>query len=186
MKKTTFASRRTFGKAALLGSIGGLFASYGRTALSQPLGKQAQWRLCSQCQGLFYQLGAPSVCPAGGPHVNIGGYNYELVYWSENASDAPQSAQLGWRSCSQCQGLFYGESPESRCPAGGSHVNSGSFNYAIDRGGDGTPPPAGAQPYWRWCSKCQGMFYGKSNGGACPASGPHAFGRSYNYFLFHV
>ena len=119
--------------------------------------------------------------------MNTASYNYELRHYGHGTGEFP-NVQQGWTWCSKCQGLFYGSNVGSSCPAGGTHVNTGSFNYALDFGGDGTAPPQGAQPGWRWCSKCQGLFYGglgSARMGVCPAGGTHVNTASYNYFLFY-
>jgi hypothetical protein len=50
-------------------------------------------------------------------------------------------------------------------------------------------PPGGVewQSDWRWCHKCQGLFFsfGQSSGGSCPAGGNHEKGVSGNYSLIH-
>ncbi len=44
-----------------------------------------------------------------------------------------------------------------------------------------------SQPDWRWCHKCQGLFFsgGQSSVGSCPAGGQHEKGVSGNYNLAH-
>ena len=75
-------------------------------------------------------------------------------------------AQSDWRWCSRCQGLFYGGGlAASRCPPGGTHVppaQSGSGNYILPLY---VPADAQRQADWRWCNKCQGLFFG---GGSPP------------------
>ena len=34
-------------------------------------------------------------------------------------------------------------------------------------------PPSRAQDNWRWCHKCQGMYFAGLPGPVCPAGGPH-------------
>jgi hypothetical protein len=50
-------------------------------------------------------------------------------------------------------------------------------------------PPGGVQSQsnWRWCHKCQGLFFsgGRSSIGRCPAGGRHERGVSGNYTLAH-
>ena len=42
----------------------------------------------------------------------------------------------------------------------------------------------GAQSNWRWCNKCQGLFYaGSDTLGVCPAGGEHRLGQSGDYSL---
>jgi hypothetical protein len=136
---------------------------------------QPDWRWCHRCQGLFY---GPSIhgsrCPAGGAHAapdQSGSANYVLPH----GPNGTHGGQSEWRWCNRCQGLFYGPNAgTSSCPAGGAHgapAQSGSVNYAIAHGWDGGP---GRQGDWRWCSRCQGLFYGPYVGGSrCPAGGAH-------------
>jgi Zn finger protein HypA/HybF involved in hydrogenase expression len=37
------------------------------------------------------------------------------------------------------------------------------------------------QAGWRWCRNCQGMYYGNSGHGVCPAGGPHTDAGSGHY-----
>lgn len=43
----------------------------------------------------------------------------------------------------------------------------------------------GTQRNWRWCSKCQGMWFGGNAAGPCPAGGTHTKAGSGNYSLLH-
>jgi hypothetical protein len=46
------------------------------------------------------------------------------------------------------------------------------------------PPLLGGQANWRWCHKCEGMFFnGDATNGVCPAGGVHAIVGSGNYVL---
>lgn len=50
-------------------------------------------------------------------------------------------------------------------------------------------PPAGpgTQQSWRWCRKCQGLFYSTTKvGGVCPAGGSHDGTQSHNYNLGYL
>jgi hypothetical protein len=97
------------------------------------------------------------------------------------------SSQLGWRWCSRCKGLFFGDNgTRGACPAGfGGHNGSASFNYDILYR---TNPseifnPGDFQELWRWCSKCQGMAYSGNGSGRCPAGGGHSLASSFPYVL---
>ena len=46
-------------------------------------------------------------------------------------------------------------------------ATSGSWDYSVPTSGSG-------QPGWRWCAKCQGMFFAGFTLGVCPAGGTHA------------
>lgn len=136
---------------------------------------QNDWRWCSKCQGLFYgpYIGT-SRCPAGDAHAapaQSGSASYALPYGASGAG-----GQADWSWCNRCDGLFYGPGAgTSVCAAGGAHAapgQSGSANYTIAYGWDGGP---GRQSDWRWCSRCQGLFYGPYViASRCPAGGAHA------------
>ena len=112
-----------------------------------------------------------------------------------------------WRWCSKCQGLAYAGFGLGRCPAGGMHNHSGSWNYTLmhDTSSmplDGTERKMDrlissgmrhglestenkGQRDWRWCSKCQGLAYaGNAAKGPCPAGGEHNQ-KSWNYTLMY-
>lgn len=94
-----------------------------------------------------------------------------------------------WKWCSKCQALAnVGGSSLGPCPAGGDHDHSGSGYY--------TPlhlsPSNGSggfyvgQPSWKWCNKCQCMFYaGGAKMGLCQAGGAHDPTGSNDYTLVY-
>jgi hypothetical protein len=138
-------------------------------------GSQPNWRWCPKCQGLFYGGNtAASRCPAGGSHTpseQSASFDYILAYGAPAAS----SNQRDWRWCNKCQGLFYGGNlANSRCPTGGTHTppeQSGSADYNLPHG---APTNPSNQPDWRWCNRCQGLFYGGNAASSrCPAGGRH-------------
>ncbi len=48
----------------------------------------------------------------------------------------------------------------------------------------GLPYPTPSQDNWRWCSKCQSLYFaGNPSQGACAAGGAHTHAGSYNYYL---
>ena len=138
-------------------------------------GQQSNWRWCNKCQGLFYGGNtATSRCPAGGTHTpsdQSGSFDYILPH----GAPLTPSSQPDWRWCSKCQGLFYGgNTAQSRCPTGGTHTpaaQSGSADYILPH----TVPIASAsQGNWRWCNRCQGLFYGGNVASSrCPTGGAH-------------
>ena len=86
------------------------------------------------------------------------------------------TTQAGWRWCRKCEGLFFGGKPSVAggtgvCPADHAHHDpSASGRYAMLIGEDGP----GQQGSWRWCRKCQGLFFGgTATNGACAAGGAH-------------
>ncbi len=148
------------------------------------LGTQADWRWCSKCQGLFYSGGQASngSCPAGGKHEKTSSGNYSLAH---NSPEFP--GQPDWRWCSKCQGLFFsgGQASNGSCPAWGKHEKTSSGNYTLAHN---TPAFPGQQSDWRWCSKCQGLFFsgGQNPAGKCPGGNQHDKTVSGNYTLMHA
>jgi hypothetical protein len=99
-------------------------------------------------------------------------------------------AQHNWRWCSKCQGLWYAAAsanPTGVCPAGGGHSKGGSGDYALMGDPDGSfNNTLLAQHNWRWCSKCQGLWYAAATAnhdGVCPAGGGHSKAGSGDYAL---
>jgi hypothetical protein len=88
-----------------------------------------------------------------------------------------------FRWCNRCQGLWLGTNQsESACPEGGTHSSSGSGNYSLVR--NATPAPANHQAGWRWCSRCQGLWFGPNQSGStCPEGGQHSSTGSGDYHL---
>src|SRR5271166_3094715 len=80
----------------------------------------------------------------------------------------------GWTWCKRCQGLFDGlPGAPGKCPAGGAHNSSGSFDYFM-LFVDGDMAGPNQQPGWRTCKKCRGLFYGPGAGSSsCPAGTHH-------------
>ena len=59
-------------------------------------------------------------------------------------------------------------------------TQSGSWNYRLMYD---AAPAAEQESDWRWCNKCQGLFYGPGvNNSKCPAGETHATG-GWNYSL---
>jgi hypothetical protein len=91
--------------------------------------------------------------------------------------------QVGWRFCNKCYGLFFGENPNFPCPAGGAHFYAvgSSFNYILTQL---QAALGGSQSGWRWCMKCQGLWYPENSAYvSCPAGGVHSQAGSADYTL---
>ena len=144
--------------------------------------RQEEWRWCPKCQGLYFsgkpiQGSVGGTCPAGGAHVHGGSANYILVF----NSSAP--GQEGWSWCSKCQGLFFGAIPSlgnmgGVCPAGGVHSKTASGKYVLANSSN-----APGQADWHWCSSCQGLFFGASQGSKCPTGNEHTKAGTGSYRL---
>jgi hypothetical protein len=79
------------------------------------------------------------------------------------------AGQDNWRWCSKCEGLWFaGHATHGVCPADGkAHILDGSGNYVLL---SSTDPTASGQGNWRWCYKCEGLWYaGHATHGVCPA-----------------
>lgn len=96
----------------------------------------------------------------------------------------PPNYQSQWNWCNQCQTLIFTGRGLGACPAasGGSHNTAGTRIYYIP-GFNVTP--AGAQPGWKWCNRCQGLCFtiNNPNSAPCGAGGFHNFQGSDGYSL---
>ena len=163
---------------------------------------QQQWRFCYRCNGLFFKPNGFGVCPEGGAHSDKSGGatsgNYTLcVNVSPVNATAPRQHsappdtigwQGGWRYCHKCGVLWMGLNSGSRCPADGaahSSPNSGNYYLLISNGTQGQVGGLG-QVDWRWCSKCQGLWFSGLAGSKCPTDGlGHSSNSSSKYVLMN-
>jgi Peptidase family C25 len=103
------------------------------------------------------------------------------------AKSEAAAGQSDWKWCRRCQGLFFAGNglDKTLCPAWNphkpgssrSHDPKGSGDYTLNfRRGRGTDRAAG-QTGWRWCSRCQGLFFAAGGPGVCPTDppGPHVY-----------
>jgi hypothetical protein len=71
---------------------------------------------------------------------------------------------------------FSGNASAGKCPDGEGHSDKGSGEYSLELDGNG-------QADWRWCKKCQGLWFAGKENGKCPAGGGHVKDDSGNYTL---
>lgn len=72
-------------------------------------------------------------------HADVGFYDEDVwsVDWLNKVSGVPvanptSGTQNQWKWCEKCQGLFYAlNASKSRCPAGGTHDGSKSWDYSL-------------------------------------------------------
>ncbi|MER5263134.1 twin-arginine translocation signal domain-containing protein [Actinosynnema sp. NPDC002837] len=103
-------------------------------------------------------------------------------YSTTNPGWNPVGPQRNWRWCNRCQGLFFGgNNTTGACPAGGGHNSGGSANYFMTNYVE--PRPINVQSNWRWCNRCQGLFFG-GWAGRCPLGGGHNWAGSSDYTVF--
>ena len=140
---------------------------------------QDGWFWCRKCEGLYFAFNpTQGRCPAGGAHTNSGSGAYRLVLIGEG--------QVNWRWCRKCEGLFFfGSVNFGRCPAGAVHDPFGSADYVLEQNAQFVS--FSKQAGWRWCRKCQGLFFGQNlTNGRCPSGGAHDPTQSGDYNLLHL
>jgi hypothetical protein len=111
----------------------------------------------------------------------------------------PRARRTGWHWCKNCKAVFYlgqGESGSGRCPndpsglgihsQGDLEVAPGgqawvSFRMETEEANNGP----GTQVGWRFCFKCNGMFFVGNGLSAthCSAGGQHDGSRSWHYVM---
>ncbi len=162
----------------------GVGAALALATLTEPVEAAAAaksgWRYCPKCRGLFAGKGsdAVGVCPAGGAHKPLKGYNYLLL---SGLSVEDPSFPENWVRCKKCRGLFQDTAAASSvCPSGGAHVRTGP-KYGLWIGG--APPfPPFMEANWDRCGSCQGLFWAGNSNSVCPAGGAHQ-GGGFNFLL---
>ncbi len=159
--------------------IVGVMSGFGRASASLTV-VSSGWRFCNKCQVLFNTRHDSGSCASGGTHIAQG----HDFFFPLRVPDTP-TVQKNWRRCIKCQAMFFnGYQEKGRCAAGGGHKadTDPDNNYAIPHDIPGTPTK---QTDWRFCNKCQAMFYdGYPAKGTCAAGGSHV-AQGYNFVLPH-
>ena len=137
------------------------------------------WRYCSKCRGLFAGKGTDSVgvCPKGGSHKPLKGYNYLLL---TGLSVTDPNLYKNWFQCTKCRGMFADDLGETGvCPKGGAHKGTGP---AYDLwAGESLPF---METGWDECAKCSGLYWAATGNGVCPTGGAHQpRGKNYKLIL---
>lgn len=133
---------------------------------------QAGWFRCEKCQGLYYgdQGSTEGPCPEDGAK------HYHDPYADNNmmmiSSVSGSSRQTGWKWCKKCMSLFFGPNQASSFCAntsgGVTHDSAGSGDYSLVIGELSAPGQHG----WKWCSKCQSLFFSPNQTDSnCPKDG---------------
>jgi hypothetical protein len=95
--------------------------------------------------------------------------------------------QNNWRMCSLCMGIFFGgHQTKGICPfelnlpgLGGQHKIDPTIHLQLTKA---APKTQNSQDKWRWCHKCEGLFFhGNKSDGRCPAGGLHSGSFSEDY-----
>ncbi len=144
---------------------------------------QASWRFCTKCNTVFFD-GYPSnkgKCASGGGHT-AAGYNFVLPHDVQ----ASNNAQASWRFCGKCSTMFFDGYPQKgACPGAAKkikidgHVAAG-YNFILPHD---IPASTNSQTTWRFCNKCNTMFFdGYPQKGVCSVGGAHT-AVGYNFVL---
>lgn len=101
---------------------------------------------------------------------------------------AQAGEQKNWRYCGKYHEMFFDGYPDKgACPAGGGHAAIG-FMFSIEYNARRTQeiPGRHRQYDWRFCNKCDALFYdGYSDKGVCPRGGGHV-AQGYMFGLWDV
>ncbi|MDR7476070.1 MAG: hypothetical protein QN175_13845 [Armatimonadota bacterium] len=150
---------------------------------------QAGWRWCSKCHGMFYAgSSAPTACPAGGGHDGSASSDYRLMqsHWAVFHEGAPHFIWGGgrlWQAGESTPSLRWLDGADTGIALRVRPFGAGASDIIVDWAPGGAELGSG-QPNWRWCSKCQGLFFaGSATLGRCPAGGSHDGATSGNYSL---
>ena len=152
--------------------------------ISEDIGNQGNWRLCSKCSSLFWNGDPNSLCPAGGNHqAPATALNFVLPH--DFAEDA--TTQGYWRFCGKCHGMFWDGDHlfKGFCPKDGKPHEAIGLTFALRH--DLSDDPY-SQKDWAFCGNCAGLFWnGDPHGfkGVCPKGGSHAATGSFNFVLSH-
>eukprot|EP01098_Paradermamoeba_levis_P009461 TRINITY_DN393_c0_g1_i3.p2 TRINITY_DN393_c0_g1~~TRINITY_DN393_c0_g1_i3.p2 ORF type:complete len:127 (-),score=22.38 TRINITY_DN393_c0_g1_i3:65-445(-) len=73
--------------------------------------------------------------------------------------------------------MHYAAAHLGRCVKGKEHKVKQSGNYVI------STAPGSGQAGWRWCNKCQHLWYAAGSQGICPGGGSHTSAGSSEYFV---
>ena len=139
---------------------------------------QGGWRFCVRCSGLYFGGHVTKgACVSNSkaflqPHTPGTGKGTAVVEFAEG--DTPSDAQDDWRWCKRCEGMFFHGNPTNGvCPAGGEHSGDpkDSGNYRFTFGFSAPTPDVPFPGQWRWCNKCEGLFYEIPGGVGTTSSG---------------
>jgi hypothetical protein len=150
--------------------------------------EQADWARCTQCEALWFAAGVgsnacppPANNPSGMPRQHsLFGTNYNLTYGvdPENFNETP-GAQGGWAWCQHCGCLWFTENGTAgHCAGGGGHTNAGSGAYLVAEAAGYDERNPNWEHGWRFCDRCQVLWYSGNSVGLCPAGGGHSQAKS--------
>ena len=164
--------------AALTGT-----AKAATAAIANP---QPSWIWCNACAGMWTTNSMGNRCRGTLSQThNVGPSSYKYFMYN-NMGNTGGYPQGNWNMCYMCAGLFTTLHTPSVCFGNdyGPHKSDNGVDYYLYYSEAG----ANWQPNWRWCGKCQLLYYQGAQGtqaGACPDSGYHEEGGgSDNYAIY--
>ena len=125
---------------------------------------QSNWRFCQKCHVMFFAgYGGRSL--AGGSRCRARLQLCAAVWHGRQRDRAGQLAIL-----SAVQRHVLGRLRRRQLPCGAAHSPQG-FNFILTHDTAGGPS---SQSNWKFCQKCNALFFNGYNGGTCPKGGRHA------------
>jgi hypothetical protein len=137
-------------------------------------GRRSGWRSCRKCEAIYSDGDASfkGVCQRGGSHEPDPAVP-EVFSLELGAQEDPQN-QSNWRQCRTCLALYWAPDGHDSglCPASGHHVATDDV-FRVPH--PSIEPYALGQPDWRFCDKCNALFWnGDGASGICARDGgPH-------------
>jgi hypothetical protein len=125
---------------------------------------------------------------AGAGVATVGAMSAVLTGTAKASTPSPQ---YDWGYCHYCTTMWWtpGQSGSAcaspEAPDYRHGVGSGSYNYGLYNGIPGLVNTSDPQPNWRWCTACQGLFWG-GDSGLCAGTGLNshvAGGTSYDLYF---
>jgi len=132
------------------------------------------WRCCRKCEAVYFDGDAlfKGVCQRGGPH-EPDPFIPDVFSLEVGVPEDAQN-QSNWNLCRNCLALYWSvdDNDAGLCPAAGRHVSSGEL-FRVPH--TSIEPCAIGQPDWRFCDKCNSLFWnGDGGNGVCARDGgPH-------------
>lgn len=183
-------NRRTVLRGGLLvgagiATAGVASAALTGTAKAAVANPQPNWMWCVNCAGMWTTNSTGNACPGSLTGLHVIGYSYMYSMYHDlgNTGGYPQG---NWNMCYRCAGLFTTLHTPGVCwgNSRGPHQSDNGLDYYLYYSESG----ANWQPNWRWCGKCQLLYYQGADGtqaGYCPDLGLHEEGGgSYNYAIY--
>ncbi|OLF12615.1 hypothetical protein BU204_28685 [Actinophytocola xanthii] len=193
-------NRRAFGRSAARLGVGVAVGSVVVGLSTVPAAAATDgFRWCRRCQSLWFVDGGDNGhCPV--THLwDHSHYRDASGAYVLRRDVEPGAGQTGWHWCEYCKAVFYsgqGELGWGRCPndpsgfgahwPGDREIAPGGQRYVSFRMETETRNNgAGAQAGWRFCFRCNGMFFAFNGLPAthCPTGGRHDDSRSDRYLM---